>query len=221
MISCISLARMIDADADKKIDFESDRTVRIGRAAALQFALYYHRLKILSPYPLPPEQPAIIACNHLNGIDPFFVQAACPRLITWMMAQEYYALPGVKWFCGKIHAIPVERTGKDLAATRAALRALKDGRVLGVFPEGKVETGLDIMPFQVGIALLAIKSGRPVVPAYLEGTQRGLEMLPAFLYPNEARLRFGEPMHFGEEERSMEAVTRKIQQAVKDLRELG
>ena len=207
--------------AAEKTDYENDRVVRIGRAAALQFALYYHHLKILSPYPLPPEQPAIIACNHLNGIDPFFVQAACPRLITWMMAQEYYALPGVKWFCGKIHAIPVERSGKDLAATRAALRALKDGRVLGVFPEGKVETGEDLLPFQVGIALLAIKSGAPVVPAYLDGSQRGMEMLPAFLYPNNASLRFGKPMRFGEKERSMEAVTQKIQQAVVDLRSAG
>src|SRR5207248_1167073 len=140
------------------------------------------------------------------------------RLIIWMMAREYYDQPGVRWFCSKVRAIPVERSGRDMAATRAALRTLKDGGVLGVFPEGRIEVSRELLPFQVGVGLLAIKSGVPVVPAYLEGTQRGKEMLEAIFTPNVTELRFGSPLHFDRHGADPEQATAQIQSAVETLR---
>jgi 1-acyl-sn-glycerol-3-phosphate acyltransferase len=111
-----------------------------------------------------------------------------------MVAREYYQQWGVKWILDQVGAIPVDRTGRDLAATRAALTALEAGYVLGVFPEGKIETTNELLPFQSGIILLAAKSGAPIYPAFLEGTQRGKKMLTAILIPNKARLSFGVPL---------------------------
>ena len=119
------------------------------------------------------------------------LQAVIPRPIVWMMAREYYELKALRWVYEAIDAIPVDRNGRDSAATRAALRALAAGRVLGIFPEGKLETSRELLPFQTGVAMMAIRTGTPVFPAYLEGSNRGMEMLEAFVNPNDVRIAFG------------------------------
>jgi 1-acyl-sn-glycerol-3-phosphate acyltransferase len=173
---------------------ENHPVTRILQAANICFARVYHRVRVLSPCTIPKTGPAILVCNHISGLDPVLIQSACHRLIRWMVAREYYEQKGVKWILDQVGAIPVDRTGRDLAATRAALDALEAGYVLGVFPEGKIETTNELLPFQSGIVLLAAKSGAPIYPAFLEGTQRNKNMLKAILLPNKALLSFGQPL---------------------------
>jgi 1-acyl-sn-glycerol-3-phosphate acyltransferase len=154
----------------------------------------YHRLEVQTPPTLPARGPAILVCNHISGLDPLLLQAALPRRVVWMMAAEYYDLPVLSWVFRSIEAIPVDRGGRDTTATRAALRTLAAGRILGIFPEGKIAKTHDLLPFQSGVAVMAARTGVPVCPAYLDGTNRGLEMLPAFLKPNETSVRFGPPL---------------------------
>jgi 1-acyl-sn-glycerol-3-phosphate acyltransferase len=181
----------------------------------------YHSINVLTPCPLPRSGPAIVVCNHTSGLDPYLLQAVIPRIVTWMMAKEYYELRAIRWVFEMVQAIPVERSGRDLTATRSALRALADGRAVGIFPEGKIETGSTLLPFQTGVALLAIKTRAPVYPIYLEGSQRGMEMAPAFLIANRAALAFGPPVEFDRRstsKQSLESATEAIQQAVESLR---
>lgn len=171
------------------------------------FARQYHELTPLTPCTIPPHGPAILVCNHTAGLDPVLIQSVCPRIVVWMMASEYYDLRTIRWVFRAVQAIPVDRDGKDLAATRAGLRALKDRRVLGVFPEGRIETGRELLEFQVGVALLAIKSGAPVYPAYLDGTQRGREMAASVFRPCRATIAFGPEVKFDRADVSRENLT--------------
>jgi 1-acyl-sn-glycerol-3-phosphate acyltransferase len=154
----------------------------------------YHQLNVISPCNLPRTGPAILICNHTSGLDPCLIQSVCPRMIVWMMAREYYNLKALRKGYEMIDAIPVDRGGRDMPATRAALRALEHGRVLGIFPEGKIETSHDLLPFQPGIALLANKSQAPVYPAYLDGSQRDKKMTVAVATPQRAFIAFGPPL---------------------------
>jgi 1-acyl-sn-glycerol-3-phosphate acyltransferase len=154
-------------------------------------------------------------------LDPFLLQSTTQRVIVWMMAREYYDIPGLNAFFRAIRAIPVDRGGRDVAATRAAMRALADGCVLGIFPEGRIATTRELLPFQTGVAMMAIKTKVPVYPAYMDGTNRGMEMVPAFLTPNEVRLRCGPPLNFGGErgvKPDLDIYTEKIREAVASLR---
>ena len=181
----------------------------------------FHRLELLSPLPrLPETGPAILVCNHTSGIDPFLIQAVCPRVITWMMAKEFYDMPGVNWAFKLIGAIPVARSGRDATATRAAIRALHDGQILGVFPEGRIERDRSLMPFQTGVAMMAIKTEVPIYPACLDGTQRHKPMLQAFLESNDARLAFGDVIELNRTSTDKDALvesTARIQSAVQTL----
>lgn len=208
--------------ADRKpTDPEKRWGVRALKAFDVLFARCYHRVTVLEPPRLPRKGPAILVCNHTSGLDPVLIQSACRRLITWMMAKEYYDIKAIGWVFRTVEAIPVERSGRDLSSTRQALRALADGRVLGIFPEGKIETSRELLPFQTGVAMMAIKTGVPVYPAYLDGTQRNKEMLRAIALPNRATLRFGPPVEFdrsGTSKQHLEAATAQIQAAVERLR---
>jgi 1-acyl-sn-glycerol-3-phosphate acyltransferase len=196
--------------------------VRLGMPFVRSFAFVFHGLRVVTPCPLPPRAGgAILVCNHTSSLDPVLLQAAAPRIITWMMAKEYARIPGMRVLMNGIEPILVERSGRDMAATRSALRALKDGKILGLFPEGKIETTPKLLEFQTGVALLAMKSGAPVYPAYLDGTQRCKSMMEGLFKPHQITLAFGPPVDLqtnGEEGReALESATERIRAAVAAL----
>lgn len=196
--------------------------VRAGRAANRLFTRVYHRLEVISPPVLPRRGAGILVCNHTSGLDPLLIQSACRRTIIWMMAQEYYQMRSLNWMFRRIDAIPVGREGRDATATRGALRALKQGRIVGIFPEGRIERTRELMPFQTGAALMAIRTGVPIYPAFLDGTQRNREMRQAFAVAHSATLAFGPPLQFapGDPDRDdLEAANERIQRAVQRLME--
>jgi 1-acyl-sn-glycerol-3-phosphate acyltransferase len=216
--------RRAGGETAEKTRPEDRLSIRLLQAVDVCFARIYHRVNVLAPQRLPKQGPAILICNHVSGLDPMLIQSVCPRLIVWMMAREYYEIAALRWIFKTVEAIPVDRGGRDLAATRAALRALEHGRILGVFPEGRIETTRDLLPFQTGVAMMAVKANVPVYPAYLDGTQRGKEMLQAFLYRNVATVAFGPPLEVGGVSTSKDmlaAVTDRFTGAVRRLKDMS
>jgi len=185
------------------------------------YARVYHHLTVVQPCKVPRRGAAILAINHTSSIDPALVQSVCrQRLITWMMASEYMDIKGTGWFYRTLGVIPVQRTGRDSGPLRAAMRALQGGKVLGVFPEGRIAPTRELLPFQTGLALMAIKTSVPVYPVYLDGSQRNKEMLQACLIRNEATISFGPPVEFdrsGTSKKHLEAATSAIQTAIERL----
>jgi 1-acyl-sn-glycerol-3-phosphate acyltransferase len=218
------LPRTVDRAHDASppaVPIERRAIIRIAQGINRLFARNYHDMSVLAPAELPRTGPAILVSNHVSGLDPLLIQSACSRLVIWMMAREYYDIRSIGWIFRMVGAIPVERSGRDTAATRAALRALNDGRVVGIFPEGRIETDHELLPFQTGVALLAIKTGVPVYPVYLDGTQRGKNMLSAVLHPHRVRIAFGPAVSFDRDSTSkpaLEAATDAIKKAVLALR---
>ena len=114
----------------------------------------------------------IVAPNHTAGVDPVLVQAAIagafePR---WMMAEDMRA-PGLQWFWEYGRVIFVDRSVRDTRSIREAMRHLKQGGVLGVFPEGHIERPpRQILPFKGGIGMLVARAEALVLPVVIEGT---------------------------------------------------
>jgi 1-acyl-sn-glycerol-3-phosphate acyltransferase len=201
---------------------EHRRAARALQAANRFFSRVYHRLEVLTPSRLPETGAAILICNHTSPLDPQLIQSVCPRLITWMMAAEYYDIWGIRQIFRTVGVIPVTRSGRDTSATRAAMRALHNGQILGVFPEGKIETTDELLPFQTGVAMMAMKTGVPVYPAYLDGTQRGMEMVPALLRRQESTIAFGPAIAFDRSQdgkEGLEQAIRAMTRAVEALRQ--
>jgi 1-acyl-sn-glycerol-3-phosphate acyltransferase len=154
----------------------------------------WHRVEVQNTCPIPRDGAGILICNHSAGIDPVLLQSAVPRLITWMMAREYFDIPGMRWTCGQLQFIPVTRSGRDSTSLKSALRALAHGKLLGVFPEGRIATSNDLLPFQPGVAQMAAKTRTVIYPTYLAGLARNQSVGKSLLKPQSAKLFYGEPI---------------------------
>lgn len=160
------------------------------------YCTLWHQLRSERQAPLPRTGAAILIANHTCGIDHMLLQAASARLLGFLVAREYYESPWLHWICSHIGCIPVNRDGRDLAAIRAALRALAEGRVVPIFPEGRIipASGRRLGEMRPGGAYIAIRAGVPVVPAYIIGTPRTDEILESLATPSRASLFFGDPV---------------------------
>jgi 1-acyl-sn-glycerol-3-phosphate acyltransferase len=124
---------------------------------------------------LPTAGPFIVAANHANYLDGVVLGAALPRKIVFLvMPRVYRATPFHPYFHRHIGSIPIELARPDPGAIRRALRVLEDGGVVGIFPEGPFGRDGCLARFQPGVALVALRSGVPVVPAAISGTVQAL-----------------------------------------------
>ena len=99
------------------------------------FCKYYHRLQY-TLIDLPAEGPALVVANHLSGLDGFLLIAASRRPLRFMIAREQYERFGLAWLFKSIGCIPVDRSHRPEKGLRAALRALENGEVVVLFPQG-------------------------------------------------------------------------------------
>jgi 1-acyl-sn-glycerol-3-phosphate acyltransferase len=177
----------------------------------------WHQLALDGYAPLPDGGPAILISNHTCGIDHLLLQSRSRRVLGFMVAREYYEWKWIHWICKYIGCIPVNRDGRDFAATRAALRALKEGRVLPIFPEGHIvpASGTKLDEMKPGTAYLAIHAQVPVIPAYIHGTPWTDEIVESIVTPSHARVIFGEPIDLSEFERDS-AGDKKVQAEVSE-----
>jgi len=189
---------------------------------ALLAAVWY-RCRRLGPCSVPPGGPVIVVANHTSTADPLILCAACRyRTVSFLIAREYADLGIWGWFVRLVDCVPVDREANDLRATRQALRHLREGKVLGIFLEGRIPAPGEELPPKQGAALLALRSGAPVVPAGIAGTVYREGIAPGFLARHRARIRFGPAVDLrdlaGRTDREAVAIaTDRIQQAIHGL----
>ncbi len=154
------------------------------------------RTEIRGAMPIPPQQGAVIICNHRSPVDPSFIQLATGQRVThWMVAREYCEHPLLAWFFRTTRAIPVGRGGIDTAATKMAIRYAEEGELVALFPEGRINVGRELlMPGRPGAALIALKARVPVVPCYCSGVRYDGTMLGALRTPARVRTVIGAPI---------------------------
>ncbi len=143
--------------------------------------------------------PLILACSHLSHLEPAFVSSVVPRHIRWMSRIEFYR---PAWAAAMLNwggAFPVDRFGNAAPAVRTAVRLLRSGEVVGMFPEGGVALGKDSVlrgaMVREGVCTIAIAAQVPVVPVVVLGTN-ALNSVKPWLPTKSARvwMAFGEPI---------------------------
>lgn len=153
--------------------------------------------------PFPIDSGALIVANHRSPADPIVLwqnhHLATPkrriRPISYLMAREYYDDRRLTWFYRAMKAIPVARDGQDSTAVRQALKHLKAGDLVGIFPEGGINHGPPgIMPANPGVAFLALSTDAPVYPVYIDGSPVGTTMVNSVLRTARTRLIYGDPI---------------------------
>lgn len=154
-----------------------------------------YRLRIEGRERLLSDGPLILAANHVSYWDAVFLQIACPRRIRWILDEGYYHLPVIRWVFRYVGCIPVSEAGGNRAALSAAIQILKDGGVLGIFPEGQLSRTGRMGRFRTGVAMLAARTGAAVVPVYLRGAFFAWHKGQALPHLSRVEVRIAEAMH--------------------------
>ena len=157
------------------------------------------------PCPLPAKGGALVVANHRSPVDPVMIWQNShirpersereKRTISFLTASEYFEIPVVGWLIRTMQAIPVDRDGQDMGPTREAIRRLRAGRMVGIFPEGGLNFGTDLREPNPGVAYLALKGKVPVYPCYIFGVpQVEGDMVAPFTRRCQVRITWGDPI---------------------------
>ena len=119
------------------------------------------------------DAPFILIGNHLSNLDPIIAALAVKRYQLHFLAKKELAKVGiVRWFLTKLNTIFVDRHNSDMEAMRTCMKVTRNGGALCIFPEGtRHHQGL-MEEIESGVALMALRSGAPLMPVYITGKLR-------------------------------------------------
>jgi 1-acyl-sn-glycerol-3-phosphate acyltransferase len=119
---------------------------------------------------VPAAGPVLLVANHSSVLDPALVGGAADRELCFLAKAELFAIPGFGRLIRGLNARPLRRGEADASALRDALRLLREGRALLIFPEGTRGPEGALRPAKAGAGMLAVLSGATVVPVYVSGS---------------------------------------------------
>lgn len=179
---------------------------------------------------IPATGPAILASNHLSFSDSFFLPLMVPRRITFLAKSDYFTGRGLKGrltagFFRGVGQVPVDRSGNNAgdAALATGLRVLSEGRLFGIYPEGTRSPDGRLHKGRTGVARIALRSGAPVLPVAMIGTDKVQPIGQKLPKPGRVEIRVGPAVDLsahlgGEPDRAtLRAVTDTIMAVLRDL----
>lgn len=131
----------------------------------------WFRLRKFGRENIPKEGPAILVCNHLRMMDTACIIAFSPRKVCFMAKKELFENPFLRAVLTSIGTFPISRGEADLSGIRTALKILKEGGLLCIFPEGTRNKARKepLLPLQEGVAMISLRAKAPIVPMWVDG----------------------------------------------------
>ena len=161
------------------------------------------RTRVYGRENIPKEGAVILAANHASNIDPPLMASLIERPVSYMAKIELFENPIFGAAIRRCHAFPVKRGASDRGAIKAAVTVLKEGHMLGLFPEGTRSKTGELQKAEAGIALIASMTGAPIVPVAILNSHRIFAnggLLP------QLRIMYGAPISFQGDRKSKEAL---------------
>ena len=152
-------------------------------------------LEVIGKENIPSEGGVIVAANHISYLDPPLIGAVVPRNATFMARKGLFEIPVLGWMI-KDAAFPVDRERTRPSTIKEAVRRLKSGELVAMFPEGRRSDTGELMEAKRGIGMIACLSKVPVVPALITGSDRALPVDAGWLKRAKIRVIFGKPVYY-------------------------
>ena len=158
---------------------------------------------------VPPTGPLLVAANHASYLDPIYLGCVISRPTQYMAKDTLFRGP-LGALISRLGAFPVRRGESDPGAIRTAMRALRSGDALIMFPEGTRGGGADMLDAQKGVGFLATRTGAAVLPAYLHGMADVFGRRRPWPRPGQVEIVFGEPRHYARNDDPGEAAAEVV-----------
>ena len=194
----------------------------IQRSLQLAAVLVY-RVRYSGRRHIPSEGGVLVVSNHQSHLDPPLVGIGCPRLMNYLARDSLFRFAPFGRFIHSINAIPIDREGIGLAGIKEALKRLKRGEMVLIFPEGTRSSDGEIAPFRPGFTTLAVRSKAAILPVAVDGAFQAFPRWRKFPGPGRIRVHYGTPMLpaelVGRDDRELAAeVERRVRECLAQLR---
>ena len=152
---------------------------------------------------IPEKGPFFLVLRHQSNLDALLLHTFCPRLVSTLAKSSIFRTRFMAWLAPRVGALPTRRYQIDPQAVRVALRLLKRGEGVGIFPEGERSWDGRLQPLRGGSIRLLLKAGVPMIPCGIVGTYGvwprwgHMNWLKVGLGREPVTIRYGEPIHFG------------------------
>ncbi len=171
---------------------------------------------------IPREGGVLVVANHQSHFDPPLVGMVGPRRMNYLARDTLFRFKPFGWLIHSIGSIPIDRKGRALAGIKTALRCLKRGEMLVVFPEGTRSPDGEIQPFRPGFTTLAVRGRAAILPVGIEGAYEGWprnQKLPRLC---NAHVHYGSPIPAEEVSRLGEReLIAEVERRVRECRDIA
>lgn len=188
----------------------------IIRAIAVLACKILFRIKVFGKKNIPKKRGFILVSNHLSYLDPVVLGVACPRKLNFMAKHDLFYNPLFSWFISELGAFAVKRESADISALKEAIKRLKNGNALLIFPEGSRSVNRISTQPQAGVGFLAAKLDVPVIPAFIKGTDACWGRGTKFIKPLPISVYFGKQISL-ERRRPYQALASDIMRSIRQL----
>ena len=147
----------------------------IGKIVFIPFFHIFHRLKVKGKENIPETGGAIVCANHISNFDPIVVAICIKRNVHFMAKAELFKNKFVSYILIKLNAFPIKRGSADITAIKNSFKLIKNGEILGIFPEGTRSKNGKLGPAEPGTATIAIKTKAPIIPIKITGSYKAFK----------------------------------------------
>ena len=172
------------------------------------------RTRVIGAENIPKDGAFILAANHVSNWDPPFLGTFIDREVNYMGKEELFKNPFMAAICRGLHVFPVKRGAADKTAIKTAVKILKDGKCLGIFPEGTRSKTGKLGKAESGVSLIAAMTKAPIIPAAIVDTEK-IFSKEKFL-PRLAVV-YGKPMKFSGSTKDKEALANFAQEIMREI----
>jgi len=180
----------------------------------------FNRLEVIGSGNVPEKGGVMLAANHVSYLDPLVIGAALKRRATYMAREGLFNIPMLGAFV-RSFSFPVRRGRPQPSTIKEAVRRLKQGELIVMFPEGGRSVNGNLLDAKRGVGVIAAISRMPVVPTLIKGTEKALPVGAKFLRSAKITVIFGTPIRVDKEETDkqyQERISRDIIEAIKNLK---
>jgi 1-acyl-sn-glycerol-3-phosphate acyltransferase len=188
------------------------------RALIFGFSKVFWRLRLEGTEHIPAEGPFILSPVHRSNIDTPLVSAVTRRELRYMGKDTMWKYGWSAWFFTSLGGFPVHRGTADREALKKCVAVLEGGEPLVLFPEGTRRSGPVVDEVFDGAAYVALRTGAPIVPVGIGGSERAMPKGARFLRPVKLRMVVGEPLHPPVTEGGTRAPRRAVRELTKELK---
>ena len=188
----------------------------IGKALCALVFKALIKIQVLGKENIPRKGGFILVSNHASNLDPVILGVASPRKLNFMAKIELFKNPIFGKILWSVNAFPVKRGKADISAIKEAIKRLKAGSGLLLFPQGERSESLENSQVQSGVGFLAAKSNVPVIPAFISGSDKCMPKGAKFIKPGIIKVRFGQEIHL-ERRMPYEDIARQVMDSIRHL----